>query len=176
MIVISEGKAVKLTAKGQQVEKEELFELQSDQEETDTRVVLYAKYAAKMGYDNVRVRSPDSDLFFILLHHAQQIDANILFDTGTGNLKRLLNMTEIARDLGQKHSTALLGLHALTGCDTTSSFKGIGKKKPIKILQKMQNFTQVLCVLGDSWDPKERTWQSLNTFCVVFMGSQESRT
>ena len=166
--MISEGKAVKLTAKGQQVEKEELFDLQSDQEETDTRVVLYAKYAAKMGYQNVRVRSPDSDLFFILLHHSQRIDADILFDTGTGNFKRLFNITEIAKDLGQMHSTALLGLHGLTGCDTTSSFKGIGKKKPIKILQKMPEFERVLGVLGESWDPKAEDIAELEHFlCCI---------
>ena len=46
--MISEGTAIKLTAKSDQVEKEELFEIKSDQ--TDTRVVLYAKNAAKIWY------------------------------------------------------------------------------------------------------------------------------
>ena len=42
MIVVSEGSALKLTRRDDKVIKEELFELRSDQEETDTRVVLYS--------------------------------------------------------------------------------------------------------------------------------------
>ena len=52
--------------------KTEIPEIFSDQEETDTRVILYCAYAQKQGYETVRIRSPDSDIFFILLHHASK--------------------------------------------------------------------------------------------------------
>jgi len=42
--------------------------LQSNREETDTRVVLYCVYAQEKGYATARVKTPDTDIFFILLH------------------------------------------------------------------------------------------------------------
>jgi len=52
--------------------------------------------------------SPDSDVFFILLHYALTLkDA-----TGTGNKQRLINITELAEDYTQSHCTALMCLHA----------------------------------------------------------------
>ena len=46
----------------------EIPKLESDQEETDARVVPYFSYAADEEYNYVRVRSADSDIFFILLY------------------------------------------------------------------------------------------------------------
>ena len=81
--------------------------------------------------------SPDSDVFFILLHHASKFQSLIiLFDTGVGNKQRLINITELANTLTPEFSTSLMVLHAYTGCDSTSAFRGIGKVKPIKTLQK----------------------------------------
>ena len=114
-IFICEGRAFKLSHEENKIRKEEVFELNSDQEESDTRVVLYAQYGAKMGYDSVRVKIPDSDILFILLHHASSLNTNVIFDTGSGNLKRLLNVTAKATELGESMSTALMCLHALTG-------------------------------------------------------------
>ena len=108
------------------MDKEELFELASSQEETDTRVALYAAFGKSNGYKTIRVRSPDSDVFFILLHHANILDITLVFDTGKSNLKRLINITELAESLGSRKCTATMSLHIFTGCDTTRSFKGIG--------------------------------------------------
>jgi len=45
------------------VKKTEINELCSDQEETDTRIVLYCAYAPEQGYRTVRIRSSVSDVF-----------------------------------------------------------------------------------------------------------------
>ena len=42
----------------------EIPKLESDQEEIDTRVVLYCSYAVDEEYNYVRVRSADSNIFF----------------------------------------------------------------------------------------------------------------
>ena len=111
-------------------------ELQSSQEETDTRVVLYCNYAADNDYDYVKVRSPDSDIFFILLYYAADLGIRILFDTSTGNKQRLLDITKLAKDFTPVYCAGLLAMHAFTRCDTTSAFKCIGKVKPIQLRQK----------------------------------------
>ena len=75
----------------------EIPKLESDQEEIDTRVVLYCSYAVEE-YNYVRVRSPDSDIFFILLYYASKINITLLFDTGSRCKRRLLNISQLTHD------------------------------------------------------------------------------
>ena len=86
--------------------------MRSDQEETDSRVVLYCIYAAEQGYQYARVRSPDSDIFWILLYHAREIDITILFDTGHGNKKCLINITNLSKHYTEQMCEAMLA-HSL---------------------------------------------------------------
>jgi len=72
----------------------------------------------------------------------------ILLHTGSGNKMRLLNITSLAHD----YTRVLLALHGFTSCDTTSTFKGIDKVKPIKLLQKTPRFHTVFEKLGECWD------------------------
>ena len=155
---------------GISVKKTEIPELHSNQEETDTRVILYCAYAQEQGYDVVRIRSPDTDVFFIALHHASKFDITILFDTGTGNRRRLLNISELAREYGQVMCTALMSLHVFTHCDTTSAFKGVGKVRPIKLLQKTEAFQDALSKLGDTWDVSVRLDEDLEQFTCAMYG------
>ena len=151
-IVIVDGHAHCLYSDDKKhIKTEQIQSLHSNQEETDSRVVLYCKYAQDQGYEYVRVRSPDSDIFFILLHHASSLSCSIIFDTGTGNNKHLINMTSLVENFTQEYCTALTALHAFTHCDSTSAFKGIGKVEPIKVMQKNPRFQKVLAKLGEEW-------------------------
>ena len=84
----------------------------------------------------------------------------------------MLNISTISKEFGDKFSTALLGLHAFTGCDTTSAFKGIGKLKPIKILQKSPEFESSLSELGESWEVSDRVVKDLEIFTCRLYGSK----
>jgi hypothetical protein len=130
---------------------------------------LFSKYAQDQGNAYARIRTPDSDIFFILLHHVSSFTITILFDTGTGNKKRLINVTDLADDLTQEYCTALLALHAFTHCDTTSAFKGIGKVKPIKVMQKLPKFQPILAELGREWAITEELFAGLEEFtCAIY--------
>ena len=101
----------------------------------------------------VRVISPDSDIFFILLHYALKINGvTLLFDTGKGNDKHLINVTEIASKYGQEQCTALLVLHAFTGCDSTSAFVGRGKMRPIQTLKRFPKYIPTFAQLDEECD------------------------
>ena len=78
-----------------------------------------------------------------------------------GNKKRLINETELAGDLTQEYCTALLALHAFTHCDTISAFKGIGKVKPIKVMQKLPRFQPILAEFGREWVVTEELFAGL---------------
>ena len=74
----------------------EIPKLESDQKETDTRVVLYCFYVADKEYHYIRIRRADSNIFFILLYYASKINITILFDTGFRCKRRLLNISQLA--------------------------------------------------------------------------------
>ena len=99
LILIPEGHAYSFQSDDQQhhTNFQVIESLYSNQEETDSRVVLYCKYAHEQGYESIRVRSPDTDIF-TLVHHAKTLPSTIYFDTGTDNNKRLINVTELVAD------------------------------------------------------------------------------
>ena len=86
----------------------------------------------------MHIRSPDSDIF-ILPYYAPNMKVHLLFDTGTGNRRRLIDVTELFKEFTPTYFAALLGLHAFSRCNTTSAFKGIGKVKPLKTTEKKQS-------------------------------------
>ena len=177
IILICEGKGHLLTSEdGKITIAPEISSLESTQEETDTRIILYIDYAQNNGYRYVRVKSPDSDIFFILLHYADFFkNITILFDTGTGNKKRLINISEMARSLTPMFSTALLSLHAFTGCDTTSAFKGIGKLKPLKILENNNEYKKVFSELGNECTITQDTKDKLEAFTCAIYGKPRAK-
>ena len=99
-------------------------------------------YAKEKGYKNVCIITLDSDIFFICLHYpiTELQRLNVFTDTGNGNIRRLIDITGYASGLSIERCSALLGLHAFTRCDTISCFKGFGKVKPIKVIDKNDYF------------------------------------
>ena len=55
------------------------------------------------------VRTPDTDIFLILLHIAASIGIEIFSDTGSGKQHRLVNVSDIAREKDPDYCTTLLG-------------------------------------------------------------------
>ena len=90
VICIREGDAFLLSSEdGKKTEITEIQELSSSQEETDSRAILYCRYGKNIGCKCIRVKSPDMDLFFILLHYAQSFtETTIVYETGKGNKKK----------------------------------------------------------------------------------------
>lgn len=164
VIFICEECAYLTSGDGLTTRKTEIPLLRSSQEETDTRVVLYSQYAANEHYTNVRIKSPDSDLFFILLHFAGTMGINILLDTKIQRKSRLINGTQTAAELGQEKCTAVLGLHGFTGNDATSAFRGKGKLLPLTKMFKAPQFVTNLAKLGETWTVTE----ALNDDCEKF--------
>lgn len=173
-VLIVEGRAHKLTSSNGKVEAHEIHTIYSNQEETDTRVVLYLHHAAAIGYKDAVVRTPDTDIFVILLYHAHEIKLNVYLDTGSGKHRRLINVTEFAESLGKNYCAALLGYYVWSGEDCTSAFKGKGKVGPLKKLQKNPKFQEAFARLGDEWSIHHEVDESLEQFaCVMYGHSRE---
>ena len=97
------------------------------------------KYAASQGFKSAVVRTPDTDIFFILLQYAVSINLEIYLDTGSGKHHQIVNVSELAREKGSEYCTTILGLYVFTGEDATSAFKGKGKVGSLKETQLESN-------------------------------------
>ena len=153
----------------------ELPTLHSTQEETDTRVVLYLHHAVALGYKNAVVRTPDTDIFVILLFHAHAINLSIYLDTGSGKHRRLLNVSELAKSLGEEYCATLLGFYVFSGEDCTSAFKGKWKVGPLRKLEKNPRVHSAFRQLGVEWNIQPHTLEQLEQFtCLMYGQSRES--
>ena len=147
----------------------------SNQEETDTRVVLYLHHAVALGYKNAVVRTPDTDIFVILLCHAHAINLSIYLDTGAGKHRRLLNVSELAKLLGEEYCATLLGFYVFSGEDCTSAFEGKGKVGPLRKLEKNPRFHSAFRQLGVEWNIQPQPVKQLEEFtCLMYGQSRES--
>jgi hypothetical protein len=89
-------------------------ELRCDHEEADTRMIAHARHASQF-YSSIMIKSPDTDVFLIALNACLDIHADIYFETGTGNGRRIISLSKIRHSLGDQWCSSLLGLHAFTG-------------------------------------------------------------
>jgi hypothetical protein len=56
----------------------------------------------------------DTDVFILLLHHRTELSTLVIFDTGSGNNRKLIDVGEMY-DIGSQLSKPLIGFHAFTG-------------------------------------------------------------
>ena len=147
MFAISSDRCIKLTESGWQ----EIDDLQSTQEEADTRIVLHVKHAAETIPALICI-TEDTDVFIICLGLCQDVNSNIFIRRGSKSSVRLVDITKLAAALGRDVCTALLGLHPWTGCDTISAFAGQGKLKYLTILPREQEFIDAFATLRSSWN------------------------
>ncbi|KAE8740339.1 hypothetical protein FOCC_FOCC014156 [Frankliniella occidentalis] len=99
-------------------------------EEADTRLMLHAKQAATHGFARVMVRTTDSDVVVLSVWATQEVSSleELWLSYGTGKNHCFIAAHEIATSLGPQKCRALPTFHAFSGCDTVSSFSGVGKK------------------------------------------------
>ncbi len=148
-----------------QVQTSEIYALRSNQEETDSRIVLYLHQAVKWGYKSCVVRTPDTDILMILLYHASKINLSIYLDHGSGKHRILINVTELSESLGPDYCSTLLGFYVFTGEDCTSAFKGKGKVNPWRSYSRILNSTMLsgsLVQTGWSQMSFNRRWRALH--------------
>ncbi len=83
---------------------------------------------------------------------------------------RLININQLAEDYSEEHISALLALHAFTGADCISAFKGKGKVRPMKILNDNAKFIQIFAQVGNSWELDERILSGVEEFTCCLYG------
>ena len=139
-------------------------ELQLDQEEADTRLLLHARHATKEPFNAIVISSEDTDVRILCLAFSNDVKVPLFHRCVSQQMARYIDIGKIASAIGLQVCKALLGLHAFTGCDSVSSFAGIGKVKPLKILRKNDEFQEVFARLGGGWSVTEELFGKLEAF------------
>ena len=122
-------------------------------EEADTRIVVHAQHALQQGMKNIEIRTVDTDVIVILASMFYDLLviqplADIWVAFGVGKNYRFLSINAICHTLGRPKAQALPVFHALTGCDTTSAFRGKGKKSAWQAWQAFEEVTDTFVHLS----------------------------
>ena len=105
----------------------EVVELRSDHVKADTRLILHAWHASRC-HPHVTIWTPDSDVPLNAVSHMGECESSVYIETSSGEKARILDLAELYETMGGLLSRSLIGAQVFTGCDSTSSFHGKGKR------------------------------------------------
>ena len=134
----------------------EVAELQSTQEEPDTRL-----HAARTGSRAVIVTAEDTDVMLLCMAFQKDIPCPIYQKCGTQNRTRFVDISKLALSLGDSVCDSLIGLHAFTGCDTVSAFASRGKLNALKLMQRDITYQETFSQVGQSWDVQPQLFEKV---------------
>ena len=147
-------------------------ELSSIQEEADTKIFLCAKFAASLGFESVSIITVDSDVAILSMYYQHRLDLNIFLQMGTGSKEKIFDIQ--TNELSVDVINALPAVHALSGCDSTSSLSGIGKVKFFKTVCKDERYYNAASILGESETINDTVVDVLEElFCDVYGAKDE---
>ena len=146
-----------------------ISELESTQEEADTRVILHAVHAARSRFASVVVVSEDTDVLILLLAFKSSISSSLFIKCGSQTRVKYIDVSRVVESIGANICRSLPGFHAFTGCDTVSAFAGRGKVSGYRIVSRSAEFQGIFQQLGTEWDLSDHLYCSLEKFtCSVY--------
>ena len=100
-----------------------------DHEEADSKMFIHLADAVKQGHERVTIKTVDTDVVILAVSAVSKLNIHELWVAfGSGGHLRYVPAHVMAMPLGPEKAQALPLFHALTGCDTVSSFANRGKK------------------------------------------------
>ena len=152
--------------------------LESNHKDADSRMILHLELAGSSGARKAVVVSPDTDVFVLLVYHFSKLNVEYLFfKTGRKGLHvdytRYIPVHNVFSKLLQDERAILLSVYCLTGCDTCSSFHGIGKKKAFQVLRKSASQLKEVSELGSTRSISAPAKTAAITFVGLLYGHTE---
>lgn len=143
----------------------------SNHEEADTKMFLCCQHATLPDRNvNICISTVDSDVAILAVYYKERIQCNLYVEIGTKKKKRILAIAKIHASLGEGMSNAMPALHAVSGCDSTSAFFGVGKQKAYKIVKSSNRFQEALARMGDDFDLDENHFPAFQEMVAEFYG------
>ena len=127
-------------------------------------MLLQAKHASDHGFSVVAIKSPDTDVFLLMVAMEQNFSADLYFETGNKNQSRIISLKKVCNKVGS--DVLVIGFHAFTGCDSVSSFHGKGKQKAWKVLSDNTKSKEAFELLGNDADPTDE--MLIRNVCALY--------
>ena len=119
---------------------EAIPQLAGNPEEADTHLILHAQDAVERSqYKKLIFICRDTDVLLLLMYIFGKQDLEVWMVSGTKKKMKCYPIHTMTNNLPEELLSNIIGFHALTGCDTVSSFSGLGKKTCWKVFSKYQN-------------------------------------
>ena len=148
---------------------ERLTDIDSSQEEADTRLLLHAAHAARSKFVAVIIVSEDADVLVLCLAFKSFIPSSMFIKCSSQTRVKYLDVSRIVERIGASTCKSLPGFHALTGCDTVSAFQRRGKVLVFRIMAQDQGFQEVFQGLGREWQLSNELYRDLQRFnCAMY--------
>jgi len=129
----------------------------SDHEEADSRMFVHIAHTTQANnVKRVLLWSIDTDVATMCPKYCLSCGIEeFYFKTGTGNKKRFILMHLVADRLGEDMAHVLPRLYALSGCDSTSFFSGIGKQRWMTMASAHPDLLKV----SKNWEAMQQRWR-----------------
>ena len=146
----------------------DVSELWTNQEEADTRMFLHAEHASQNSHQCIVIKSSDTDVEVLACYYQAVISADIILTSGTIRRSRIVTIRRVCEKLGREICEILPSLHAITGCDSVSTFCTKGKKA-LDIVQMNRALRQTLGSLGERVPARQDDLNKLEQFvCALY--------
>ena len=126
------------------VEVREPPTIYSNQEQTDTRMVLYLHCAVALAWTQERNNQNPGHRYLRDSTLPRPRHQTVYYDIGSGKHQQLINISDLAVPLGEDYCATLLGIYVISGGDCTSAFKG-----PLKKMEKHPRLRKAFRQLGE---------------------------
>ena len=139
-------------------------------------MVLHARHTA----DPCVIHSDDTDVFILLLSHSRDL-GECYIKRGRGAKTRIIELSKVVSTLEkqldrgiekQSFMKALIGIHAITGCDSISAFSSKGKWKGVQLLQRNDRYVQAMASIGDEWVVSEEAFKATEALVCQLYGKK----
>ena len=146
-------------------------ELASSHEEADFRLMVHASHSLLSGLRTI-IRSPsgDTDILIMAISLFATEKTMLLIDSGTGTNQKIFHLKDISIDEDERK--ALIGFHAFTGCDYSSSFFRKGKPTCWKLMLTKARFIKAMQAIGENEHPDGPLHDELVKYVCALYGSK----
>ena len=143
---------------------ERLTDLDSSQEEADTRLLSHAAHAARSRFVAIIMVSEDTVILVVRLAFTSHVQSSMFIKCSSQTTVKYLDVSRIVERIGASTCKSLPGFHTFTGCDTVNVFQGRGKVLVFRIMAQNQGFQEVFQGLGREWQLSNEFYNDFQRF------------
>ena len=141
-------------------------------EEADNRMFFHVNSIPTPSNVVIRVRDCDILIIALGIFDIFKEDLNLWLEIGlfSNNTLEYISINQLFDVLGKKLCQSLPAFHVFTGSDYTAAFCGKGKIKPLRKLEKSEEFQYAFASLGSSEIIEESVVKAIEKFvCQIYM-------